>query len=386
MNLAVFHNLPAGGGAFRVLAEYLAHSPDHQFTIYTRRTATPGLVELDARVTVHVRPLPPAPSPLARMRVLWALPALGRRLAAEIDAAGHDAVFCQASDLTQAPEVLPWLRSPNLYYAPEALRIAYEKVPALTSGRRSARERLADVGLNPYERRRKALDRRHVRAAQRVMTHSAFTARRLREIYGVPSDVVPLGVDASTFTPADVPREGFVLSVGALQALKGHQFVIEALARLPDPRPPLVIVGDRGEYEDALRRLAAARGVRLELHRALPFAELLGLYRRAGVLACGQLDEPFGLITLEAMATATPVVAVAEGGFLETVDDGRTGLLSPRDAEGFAARLAGVLGDQELARRLGRTGREEVLRRWTWETTARGIDRLLQQTIADRRP
>ena len=385
MNLGVFHNLPPGGGAFRVLAEYVAHSPQHEFTVYTRRTASPGLVELDSRVTVHARPLPPSPSPVARMRVLWSLPRLGRGLAAEIDAAGHDAVFCHASDLTQAPEVLPWLRTPNLYYAPEALRIAYETVPDLTDRTRSVRERLADAGLNPYERRRRALDRRHIRAAQRVMTHSAFTARRLAEIYGVHSDVVALGVDAATFTPARVPREGFVLSVGALQALKGHQFVIEALARLPDPRPRLVVVGYRGEYEDALRRLAAARGVELDLRRGIPFAELLDLYRRAGALACGQIDEPFGLITLEAMATGTPVVAVAEGGFLETVEAGRTGLLTPRDADAFGACLARVLHDSELAERLGRTGREEVERRWTWRATARGIDRLLEEAIAERR-
>ena len=385
MNLALFHNLPSGGGAFRVLAEYVAHSPHHDFTLYTRRVETDGLLKLDPRVAVRARPLPPASSPLGRMRVLWGLPGLGRRLAAEIDAAGHDAVFCQASDLTQAPEVLPWLATPTLYYAPEALRIAYESVPDLAPRRHSVRERLADAGLNPYERRRKALDRRHIRAAHRVMTHSRFTARRLQEIYGVHSEIVPLGVDAASFTPAGASRERYVLSVGALQALKGHQFVIEALARLPEPRPRLVIVGDRGEFEDALRALAPERGVELEVRRAVPFAELVDLYRRAGALACGQIDEPFGLVPLEAMATATPVVAVAEGGFLETVDDGRTGLLAPRDPEAFAAGLARVLEDRELAQRLGRTGREEVERRWTWETTARGIDRLLERLITERR-
>ena len=110
------------------------------------------------------------------------------------------------------------------------------------------RGELTRRGLNPIELRRRQLDRRYLRSAQRIVTHSRFTQGTLREIYGVSSEVVPLGVDWETFTPGAGRREGFVLSVGALHPLKGHDELIRALATLPPPRPRLVVIGDRGRW------------------------------------------------------------------------------------------------------------------------------------------
>jgi glycosyltransferase involved in cell wall biosynthesis len=382
VNVALFHHLPLGGGAIRVLAEYVRRA-DHDFTLYTRRTETRGLLELDGKLKVVRRPVAPATSDVGRIRELWALPGRGRELAAEIDAGGHDVAFCHVSDIVQAPEVLPWLRTPTLYYAPETMRAHAEPEPEF--GRvHTLKARLTRAGLNPYERKRVRLNDRDIQGADRVVTHSRFTASELRRVHGIEADVVPLGVDATDFTPGPVARERSVLAVGALHPLKGHQFLIDAVAAMPAPRPVLIVVGDRGHLEEPLRRHAAERGVALDLRQGIPFPELVDLYRRAGVVACGQIREPFGLITLEGMATRAPVVAVDEGGFRETVRDGVTGLLAPRDPAAFAQALASVLDDPALAERLGAAGREEVERVWTWERTAAGYDALLAELAASR--
>ncbi|MCW3064121.1 MAG: glycosyltransferase, partial [Solirubrobacterales bacterium] len=312
---------------------------------------------------------------------LWRSPQAGRLLAAEIDAAGHDAVFCFASRLTQAPDVLPFLRTSSLYYAPEPLRSAYEPkelvpVPPNWSGA------LTHAGLNPVELRRKALDRRYIRAAPRVVTHSEFTRDTLRRIYGVEADVVTLGVDATAFVPGDGERERYVLAIGALHPLKGHELVVEAVGRIEEPRPRLVVVGDRGLSEPDLRRRAADAGVAIDIRQGIPFAEVVGLYQRAGAVACGQIREPFGLVPLESMACETPVVAVADGGFRETIRDGETGLLVPREPGAMAGALARVLDDRELAAGLGAAGRRDVRERWTWEGTAARFDALLAEVGA----
>jgi glycosyltransferase involved in cell wall biosynthesis len=192
-------------------------------------------------------------------------------------------------------------------------------------------------------------------------------------------------VDSDVFSPAEVERERLVLSVGALNPLKGHDFVIEAIARMPEPRPPLVVLADRGDQGPALQELAERSGVRLDVRSGLPLEDVVDLYRRAAVLACGQVGEPFGLITLEAMATRTPVVAVGEGGLAETVEDGVTGLMTPRDPARFAQALQRVVDDPELARMLGAAGRRDAVERWSWERTARGFDALLERSIAERR-
>jgi glycosyltransferase involved in cell wall biosynthesis len=367
VRVAAVHHLPTGG-AVRVLAEWLRRTGAEQLTLYTRDARVHDFAGVPERVRVVERPLRQGTGALDEVLRLARSPHEGARLAAEIDADGHDAVFCFASVLTQASDVLPFLRTPSLYYAPEPLRSAYEppELVQLAGGWRGALTR-------------RALDRRYVRAAPHVVTHSQFTRETLRRVYGVESDVVRLGVDAGVFTPGVQTREGYVLSVGALHPLKGHDQAIEALATLPRPRPRLVVVGDRGESAAALRELAGARGVQLELRSRLGLPEVVSAYRRAGVVVCAQVREPFGLVPLEAMACATPVVAVAEGGFRETVVDGVTGLLSERDPHALGAAVGRVLSDGALAQRLGAAGREAVVREWTWEQTAAGFDRLLAQ-------
>jgi glycosyltransferase involved in cell wall biosynthesis len=269
---------------------------------------------------------------------------------------------------------------PSVYYAAEPERQFVEPFPEFERPTGLAFE-LYRRGFGPTVRLARRRYRENITAASRIVAHSHHTAGQLREHYGVDPTVVQLGVDAQRFAPADVERERSVLSVGTLHPYKGHQFVIEALGTLPEPRPRLDVVAPWGSLGPALQRLADERGVELNLRIGLSEAELLDAYRRTGVLACGQISEPFGLIVLEGMATATPVVAVAEGGFQETVRDGIDGLLTPRDPAAFAAKLAAVLDDGALATELGTAGRAAALERWTWDRVAAGYERVLREAV-----
>src|SRR6185437_13188857 len=87
---------------------------------------------------------------------------------------------------------------------------------------------------------------RHARAATMLVANSRFTARWIRAVYGRQAEVCYLGVDADQFALAQRPRCG-VISVGALEAHKGFDFVIRALGRIEQGRrPPLTIVGSPG--------------------------------------------------------------------------------------------------------------------------------------------
>ncbi len=350
-----------------MLAEVIRRLPQHEWSLYSPATA--GGVDLVGLGSLFehrtIRPLPGGPGVLGQYRRMLTLPQSGRRLAREIDAAGHDAVFAMPSVLVQAPEILPHLRTGSVYYAPEPLRAAYDAPPVL-------RER-----LSPYTRSRRRQDRRNVHAATVVMTHSRYTAGRLREAYGIDAQVVYLGVDAERLRPADVPRANEVLSVGALDPVKGHAFVIDAVAAISDSRPKLTIIGDRGDYGEQLEAHARARSVELEILRGVPFDLVIERYQRAAVLACAAHGEPFGLSPLEAMATETPVVAVDEGGYRETINDGIDGLRRPRDAQVFAAALSSVISDPVVAKRMGAAGRHAAETQWSWQRTADAVEELL---------
>jgi glycosyltransferase involved in cell wall biosynthesis len=386
VDVAVYHHLPTGG-ALRVLAEWARRTTAAQVTVYTPDASVHAFAELPARVSVRAVGEPgPYDGLGALVGLMRSIPA-GRRAAEQIDAGVHDVVFALPNRLTQSPAILRHLRTPSVYYAPEALRVAYED-PRLIFPGDSVTIRLTRAGLNPVERLRRVLDRRAARAAPQVVTHSRFTQEDLRRNYGIDAEVLLLGVDLEAFVPAPArvdDADPYLLSVGALNPLKGHELVVEAVGRLPrERRPRLVVVGDRGHSGPALQQLATRLGVALELRSGVPFREVVALMQGATVVVAAQIREPFGLVPLEAMACARPVVAVDEGGLRESVRDERTGLLVPRDAAVLASALERLLGDPALRASFGVAGRAEVEQRWRWERYAREADRVLAEAAARR--
>ncbi len=383
LDVAAYHHLPTGG-ALRVLAEWARHTTADTVTIYTPDPSVHAFADFPERVVVVPVDVPGPFEGLPAALGLIRSGAAGRRVAATIDAAGHDAVFVLPSLLTQSPAVLHHLRTPTVYYAPEAMRAAYED-PKLVYLGDDWKVRLTRAGGNPIEQARRILDRRAARAAPYVVTHSQFTHEDLLRNYGVESEVLRLGVDLDAFRPlaTETDTDPYLLSVGALHPLKGHAFVVDAIALLPaERRPRLVIVGDRGNEGPALAAQATRLGVRLDLRTKVPFPEVVALMQRATIVVCAQIREPFGLVPLEAMACARPVVAVDEGGLRESVRNEETGLLVPRDPRAMAAAVLRLLDDPGERERLGRAGRAAVEADWRWERYAHDVDRVLAERAA----
>lgn len=383
MDIAAYHHLPTGG-ALRVLAEWARYTSATRVTVYTPDPSVHAFAGFPDRVRIERADVPGPFEGLPAALGLLRSGRAGKRVAAAIDGAGHDAVLVLPSRLTQSPGVLHHLRTPSVYYAPEAMRSAYEDPKLIFIGD-DWKVRLTRAGGNPIERTRRILDRRAARAAPYVVTHSGFTRADLQRNYGVSAEVLRLGVDSDAFRPAplDPGAPPYVLSVGALHPLKGHDLVIAAIARLDGPlRPRLTIVGDRGGQGPALEAQARALGVELDLRAGVPFGELVGLMQGATVVACAQIREPFGLVPLEAMACARPVVAVDDGGLRESVRHEQTGLLVARDPQAMADAFARLLGDAALRDRLGAAGRADVEANWRWDRYAAEMDRVLAQRAA----
>ena len=177
--------------------------------------------------------------------------------------------------------------------------------------------------------------------------------------YGRRAEVCHLGVDAGRFRPVDLERAPYVLSVGAIDRHKGHDFLVDALGLLPaDVRPPLLVVGNYANDAVAgeLRAQAMRAGVDLTLRVGVAERELPEIYGRARTFAYAAHNEPFGLAVLEAMAAGVPVIAVAEGGVVDRMVTGVTGLLVRRDAIGLADTLRSLLAEPERAESMGREG------------------------------
>ena len=151
-----------------------------------------------------------------------------------------------------------------------------------------------------------------------------------------------------------------ILFVGRLTESKGLQILLHALSLV---KPPWrLLVAGAGPYEEQARRLA----VRLGLQSAVSFlgwvsrAETVRLYREASIVVVPPLwPEPLGLVGLEAMACARPVVSFATGGIGEWLSDGETGFLVPSgDVRALAAAMDHLLADPTTAAAMGHRGRE----------------------------
>jgi len=198
---------------------------------------------------------------------------------------------------------------------------------------------------------------RAVRRAAKVLTVSETTRRDLVERYGVPAERVVVthnGVDPR-FRPdgARVDRDAFLLFVGALHPRKGLLTALEAMARLPEV-PPLVVVGPPKHGASAVEAAVSRLGLegRVELTGHVGHDELAALYRSAEAFVFPSLFEGFGLPVVEAMASGTPVVTTTAGSLPEVAGDAAV-LVPPGDPEALAAGIETALRDGPSLRTAG---------------------------------
>jgi glycosyltransferase involved in cell wall biosynthesis len=208
-----------------------------------------------------------------------------------------------------------------------------------------------------------------------------------------PFHLVPNGIDfgeseAAAGEPSPLIRElcggaPFILFMGRINWKKGLDRLLSALALLEGVN--LVIAGNDEEgYRRVLEELAASRGIG---ERVIYAGEVQGvdkeaLLRHARLLALLSYSENFGIVVLEAMAAGRPVVVTPEVGLASTVREAGAGIVAEGEPEQLAAALARVLGDPELADRMGEQGRVTVQQRFTWDAVACTMERVYEEILA----
>ncbi|MGH2528464.1 MAG: glycosyltransferase family 4 protein [Actinomycetota bacterium] len=187
--------------------------------------------------------------------------------------------------------------------------------------------------------------------------------------------LVPWGVRVEPVAPSDVERSRrrygldrpYVLFCGTVEPRKNLQRVLEAFRALDHRDLELVLAGPQGWREDVEAAIASLRG-RARWLGSLPRHDLHAVYANAAAVVYPSLAEGFGLPVLEAMAHGAPVVT-SVGTATEEVARDAALLVDPLDVDAIAGAIDRIVGDPDLARRLGEAGRRRAAA-CTWDRTA----------------
>ncbi len=217
--------------------------------------------------------------------------------------------------------------------------------------------------------------------AAAVVTTSAWTRRRLRELYALRADRVHVAepaVDAAGLATGTAAG-GALLCVAAVTSDKGHDVLLDALATTTDLSWHCVCVGslDRDPaFAEGLRRrsLDGGLGDRVCFTGPRTGADLGRAYAAADLMVLASRAETYGMVVTEALARGLPVVAAEVGGLPEALGHGAGGirpglLVPPGDPAALGAALRAWLGDAELRGRLRQAARERRDSLSGWPTT-----------------
>lgn len=229
------------------------------------------------------------------------------------------------------------------------------------------------------------------RLPRRIVAISEAVRRRALELLAVaPERIVTVrnGIDVGRWRepardraavraefaiPEGVP---LLLAVGALGRCKGQDLLVDALARTRSA-PHALIVGE-GEARAQLEKRAASLGLSVRVRFAGRRDDVGELLHACDLLVHPARWEGFGRVVAEAMAAGRPLVATRVGGIPEIVLDGATGrLVEPGRPDLLAHAIDELLGDRELAHRLGQAAQRFAARELDAAVTARGVARLL---------
>jgi phosphatidylinositol alpha-1,6-mannosyltransferase len=226
------------------------------------------------------------------------------------------------------------------------------------------------------------------RDAAQLIANSRNTAQLLCETWPESAKrvyVMHPGVDTEKFKPAPYNPEdrrklrwdnrSVVLTVGRLMKRKGHERIIRALPQISRSVPNVLyaIVGDGDERQRLMQVVAdLALNDRVVFHGELDSHDLVTAYQQCDVFAMPDHEvqgdfEGFGMVFLEAQASGKPVIAGDSGGAGEAINSPHSGLIVRSDrSDELSQTLIHLFLDRERRERMGRAGRDWVVRNFDW--------------------
>ena len=362
MRIAFFHNLPPGGAKRVAYYQVKYLSQKHEVDLYTLKSQDPDFLnfsELKCNIYEYEfdqgKRAGPFNRVLSDIKVLSKLRNLHKKIALDIDKKKYDIVVAHPDKYTQAPFVLSFLKTRKSYYCHELLRLAYEehlmnfkpKTPAHLLYEKMTRSI------------RKKIDKDNALHSDIIVTNSAFTALNVEKYYGRRAAVCYPGVDTDIFKKRNYKKIYDLLFVGDKVQEDGFD-LLQSIVKLLPRKIKVNIISTR------------------QNGKWISDSELSNEYNKAKIVLALAVNEPLGLIPLESMACGVPVIAAAEGGYKETVVNGKTGFLMSRSPKKISLKIESILSNPNLQKKLRQNSVDYIKNVWSWEKRMKHMINVLE--------
>jgi len=278
-----------------------------------------------------------------------------------------------------------WIRNSNpgvLWYCHTPLRDVYDLYNFRLSFKKVYEKPVYFLGAAAV----RTMDKNVVKKIELVLANSKNTQSRLLKYLKKSSMVLNGGVDYKDYKYGD-PQKYF-LYPSRISPNKRQDYAINAfkLFRKSDTKfedYKLILVGDVSkdkfyyDYYKFVQRLAGDAG-NVELLTDVDDDKLKALYAGSTGVLFTAINEDYGLVPLEAMASGKPIISVNEGGPKETIVNGKTGFLVNNERE-MANKMRFVAEHGSVARELGKSGIERVRRNYSWNVFFKKFDIALEK-------
>ena len=241
--------------------------------------------------------------------------------------------------------------------APGALHICYCHTPMRylwddETGNIRLHQRLA---LGATRAALQSWDRRSADRVDHFIANSEFVRNRIRQYYGRDADVIFPPVDIRFFAPSsETAREDFYFAAGAMVSYKRFDVILEAFRQIGRP---LLVAGTGPEFHQLQRRA----GPNVRFLGWVSDSELRELYRKARAFVFAARED-FGIMPVEARSCGCPVIGLSDGGVLETIRDGVSGVLFETQEAEALAKAIGRFESKIWSNEQVRSGVEEFSR------------------------
>ena len=364
MKIAVFYHLPFGG-AKRVVREHVKGLKElgYMVDVYTlnqqKDIFDPGEVahhSVSYSFTPREFNAPFVGRLLRDLQIFISLKHLHQAIAQEIDSKKYDIVLVHTDTFTQSPYILRFLKTKNVYFCLEPLRIVYEY---------SLTPQKSFKGLNRFyeiitRSIRKNIDRTNARSAQHSIALSLFGREYMIHAYNLYPQISYLGVDTDVFKPAKIRRKNQILFVAEKEYIYGYDLAMKAIELLPTKNRP--------EIKFVFGTNKAKR---------ITEDELVRFYQESMLTLSLSRYDTFGLVPLESWACGTPVITLNVAGYRETMKDGEVGFATDFNPQEIADKIQFFMDNPAKVEEMGINGRKWVVENWSWPLQIKKLEKYL---------